>query len=60
MARLKGLLYPSEFNLDSVVHIFFLGFMFLQDILQGIFYNCDDEVEVIDREHDSHHGFSFS
>jgi hypothetical protein len=31
--RLKGMMYPSEFNLNFVVHLLLLGFMFLQDFL---------------------------
>jgi hypothetical protein len=54
VVELKGLLYPSKFNLDSIIHLLLLGFMFLQDVLQVIFYNYDDEVEVIYNEHSLH------
>jgi hypothetical protein len=32
-AGLKGLFYPSKFNLDPIIHLLLLGFMFLQDVL---------------------------
>jgi hypothetical protein len=59
---LKGLLYPSELNLHSIVHLLLLGFMFLKYFLRSVIHNCDDEVKVIDSEnslHLSHGGFGF-
>jgi hypothetical protein len=53
---MKGLLYPSKINLDFFIHLLLLGFMFLQDFLRGIVYNCDDEFKVIDNEHSIHLG----
>jgi hypothetical protein len=57
---MKGLLYSSEFDLNYVVHILLLIFLFLQDFLRGVVHSCDDEVKIIDSEHSLHIGQSGS
>ena len=60
MTGQKVMLYPSEFDLNYVVHILLIGFLFLQDFLRGVIHSCDDEFKIVDSDHSLHLGQSDS